>query len=147
MDTDKSIDQILLEEFPAPTWEEWLKAAEDTLKGADFSKVMKTKTYEGITLNPIYRKEDMEKLSFLLSEPGIAPYLRGNDPAKRLRESWLIAQAQEEEDLGKLNEVILDELSRGLSAVNLSLKTADRKQGIDDHDEGEGLQEVDHEVP
>lgn len=80
MDTDKSIDQILLEEFPAPTWEEWLKAAEDTLKGADFSKVMKTKTYEGITLNPIYRKEDMEKLSFLLSEPGIAPYLRGNDP-------------------------------------------------------------------
>jgi len=130
VDTDKSIDQILLEEFPPPTWEEWLKAVEDTLKGADFSKVMKTKTYEGITLNPIYRKEDLEKLSFLLSEPGIAPYLRGNDPQKRLRESWKIAQAQEEEDHVRLNEVILDELSRGLSAVNLSLKTADRKHGI-----------------
>lgn len=146
MDTDKSIDQILLEEFPAPTWEEWLKAAEDTLKGADFSKVMKTKTYEGISLNPIYRKEDLEKLSFLLSEPGIAPYLRGNDPEKRLRESWLVAQAQEEEDLGKLNEVILDELSRGLSAVNLILKTSDRKQGIvigSAHDFGRILKGVD----
>ncbi|MCK9309329.1 MAG: methylmalonyl-CoA mutase family protein, partial [Candidatus Cloacimonetes bacterium] len=79
----------LLDSFAAPSYDEWLKAVEDTLKGADFNKVMRTKTYEGITLQPIYRKEDIADLNFCQSLPGSAPYVRGNNPDRFLDEAWL----------------------------------------------------------
>ena len=43
-----------LDEFPVPTYDEWKAAAIESLKGADFDKKLLTKTYEGITLKPIY---------------------------------------------------------------------------------------------
>ena len=60
MDNDNKLN--LLKEFPPPTYEEWLQVVNEGLKGADFEKVMKTQTPEGITLQPIYRKEDVAKL-------------------------------------------------------------------------------------
>lgn len=130
MDTDRNVELDLLSEFPPPSWEEWLKAVEDTLKGADYSKAMFTKTYEGISLKPIYRKEDIQDLDFCSADPGKAPYQRGNDPLRRVNEGWLVAQAIAEPDLEKLNKMLLDELSRGLMAVNLELARADRPNGI-----------------
>lgn len=85
-------DLNLLNEFPPPTLEEWKKTVEDSLKGADFDRTMFIKTYEGITLKPIYTRADTEKLPFTDNQPGSAPYLRGNDPQRRLAEGWLIAQ-------------------------------------------------------
>jgi methylmalonyl-CoA mutase len=120
----------LRESFPAPSYEEWLKAVNDTLKGADFDKVMKTKTYEGITLQPIYRREDIADLTFTDCPPGAAPYLRGNNPQRFLDEGWLIAQSYDEPDLKKLNEMLLHDLQNGLTAVNLTLKHADTKRGV-----------------
>lgn len=120
----------LKESFPAPSYEEWLQAVNDTLKGADFDKVMKTKTYEGITLQPIYRKEDIAGLSFMDCAPGAAPYLRGNNPQRFLDEGWLIAQSYDESDLKKLNAMLLHDLQNGLTAVNLSLKHEDSKRGV-----------------
>lgn len=115
----------LLESFTPPSYEEWLQAVKDTLKGADFDKVMKSKTYEGITLQPIYRKEDIAGLPFTDNLPGNAPYLRRNDPQKFLAEGWLIAQTHSEADLAKLNKELLHELNVGLTAVNLVLKHDD----------------------
>jgi len=120
----------LLDSFAAPSYDEWLKAVEDTLKGADFNKVMRTKTYEGITLQPIYRKEDIADLNFTKSLPGSAPYVRGNNPDRFLDEAWLIAQSYNEPDLKKLNAMLLRDLQLGLSAVNLSLKHTDTKTGV-----------------
>ena len=120
----------LLEDFPPPTYEEWRKAVEDTLKGADFDKVMHTRTYEGITLQPIYRREDLSKLPFLDSLPGKAPYVRGNNPKKFLSEGWLIAQSHRESDLKALNAQILRELQLGLTAVNIQLKHDDDLRGV-----------------
>ncbi len=127
MEWDKELK--LLEDFPPPTYEEWRKAVEDTLKGADFDKVMYTKTYEGITLKPIYRREDLNTLSFLDSLPGKAPYVRGNNPNKFLNEGWLIAQSHRESDLKELNAQILKELQLGLTAVNIQLKHDDDLRG------------------
>ena len=47
-----------LDEFPVPTYDEWKAAAIESLKGADFDKKLLTKTYEGITLKPIYTDAD-----------------------------------------------------------------------------------------
>lgn len=128
MENDNKLN--LSESFPAPSYEEWLQAVNDTLKGADFDKVMKTKTYEGITLQPIYRKEDIADLSFTDCPPGAAPYLRGNNPQRFLDEGWLVAQSYDEPDLKKLNAMLLHDLQKGLTAVNLSLKHDDSKRGV-----------------
>ena len=55
MDNDNKLN--LLKEFPPPTYEEWLQVVNEGLKGADFEKVMKTQTPEGITLQPIYSRK------------------------------------------------------------------------------------------
>ncbi len=117
-------------DFAPPKWEDWKQLVVDSLKGADYDKAMKTRTYDGITLEPIYRKEDILDLPFGQSEPGSSPYLRGNDPQKRIDEGWKVAQAQVEADLKKLNLILKDELMRGLSMVNLKLKHDDDVDGI-----------------
>lgn len=72
-----SMEKRLLEDFPIPSYEEWKEAAIAALKGKPFEK-MYTKTYEGITLNPMYRKEDAENLEQLKNNlPGAFPFLRG----------------------------------------------------------------------
>lgn len=105
--------------FAHHTWEEWKQAVEETLKGVPFDKAMFTKTYEGIALKPIYRKADIEKLPHLNSLPGQPPYVRGNRAEGYLLEGWKIAQEQNESDPTEANKVLLDELNRGLNAVNL----------------------------
>ena len=61
-----------LDEFPVPTYDEWKAAAIESLKGADFDKKLLTKTYEGITLKPIYTDADY---SANPERPGEGDYL------------------------------------------------------------------------
>jgi len=68
---------ITLDEFPVPSYAEWKAEAEATLKGAPFEKKLITKTFEGLDIQPIYRKEDLAGLTHLGSLPGQAPYVRG----------------------------------------------------------------------
>lgn len=123
-------DLNLRQEFPLPSFEEWKAAVVETLKGADFDKAMKTRTDEGITLEPIYRKEDITELPFLRNIPGTSPYLRGSDPHRFLAEGWLNAQSHSEADTTKLNAEILSELQLGLTAVNLRLEHNDGGSGV-----------------
>ncbi len=68
---------LTLEEFPVPSYADWKAEAEATLKGAPFEKKLITRTFEGLDIQPIYRKEDLEGLQHLGSLPGQAPYVRG----------------------------------------------------------------------
>lgn len=121
----------LKDTFAFPDWDEWKKQVTDSLKGADYDKVMRTRTYEGITLEPIYRKEDIAGLGHCSSMPGTSPYVRGNDPKRFIEQGWKIAQAQLNPDLKALNATLKEELMRGLSMVNLKLKRADNPLGIE----------------
>jgi methylmalonyl-CoA mutase len=120
----------LIKDFPLPTWEEWKQSVVDTLKGADYDKVMRTKTYEGITLEPIYRHADIKDLPFTDALPGEAPYHRGNDPQRKLKEGWKVAQAYSMADPKALNKELLAALNRGLSMINLSLQHSDMSHGV-----------------
>ena len=49
-----SFPDVPLDEFEPPTYDEWKEACVALLKGAPFEKKMFTKTYEGITFEPMY---------------------------------------------------------------------------------------------
>lgn len=120
----KKVELDLLKDFPPPSYKEWQKAVEDSLKGADFEKAMYTRTYEGISLKPIYRREDIQDLPFTNALPGQEPYVRGSEADGYTKYGWVVAQSQTEPDLEKLNHSLLDELHRGLNCVNLVLHPA-----------------------
>ena len=127
---DSEIKLNLLQDFPPPSFEEWLQAVQAGLKGADFDKVLKTKTTEGITLQPIYRQEDIAGIPFTGSQPGSSPFVRGNNPLRFLTEGWLIAQNHTVTDLKELNKILLKELNQGLTAVNITLSNFSSAEGV-----------------
>ena len=57
-------------EFPEHTYEQWHAAAEALLKGAPFEKRLVSRTYEDITIQPIYRREDIANLEHRKHFPG-----------------------------------------------------------------------------
>lgn len=126
MTKEHEVDLNLLKEFPPPSYEEWKQTVIDSLKGADFDRVMTTKTYEGINLKPIYRAEDANHLPHITAVPGQAPFIRGNDSEGYLKYGWVVAQAQDEPSVTAANKVLLDELNRGLNSVYVRLNPASR---------------------
>ncbi|MFI7241867.1 methylmalonyl-CoA mutase [Streptomyces qinglanensis] len=49
-------------------------------------------TPEGIAVKPLYTDEDLQGLDFLVTYPGIAPYLRGPYPTMYVNQPWTIRQ-------------------------------------------------------
>ncbi len=120
----------LFAEFPPPSYEDWLKAIEKMLKGGSFEKKLVTKTYEGIRLQPMYRRQDTDNLAHIHSLPGFAPYVRGNRASGYLTESWAIAQELPYSTPSEMNEALRTDIERGQNAVNLVLDRA-TAAGID----------------
>jgi methylmalonyl-CoA mutase len=116
----------LLAEFPAPTFEDWRKLVEAELKGAPFDKRMLTPTYEGITLRPIYRREDIAGLPHVNSFPGFAPFVRGSSASGYLKEPWAVSQEIVCSSPTEFNHAARNSLSRGLNALNMVLDKATR---------------------
>ena len=88
------IEQELQATFPSHSYEEWRKAAEELLKGKPFEKVLVTPTYEGFDLQPIFRKEDLETLSFTKDLPGAGSYVRARSSVGNYGNSWKVSQEQ-----------------------------------------------------
>lgn len=121
---------LSLDEFPATSYEDWRKAAEESLKGAPFDKKLITATPEGIKLQPIYRKEDLEELGLPEAWPGLAPFTRGARASGYKTRPWLVAQ---EVPLGcpeAFNKTLLGDLMRGQTSVVLLPDVATRR-GVD----------------
>lgn len=123
MTKDKQLQPELdiASEFPPNDWNLWKLAVEETLKGASYEKVMITKTYEGIDLKPIYRKEDIDNLPFSDSLPGQFPFIRGSKAEGNTLTGWIVAQTQSYWNAKETNRILKDELNRGLNAVNIKL--------------------------
>ncbi len=115
-------------EFPIPSYEDWKVAAEKALKGAPFDKKMYTETYEGITLSPIYNKEDRDSLPQMESQySGAYPYLRGTSAAGYTNGTWFISQDIPYPTPEEFNAAAKNDLSRGQSALNIQLNKASAK--------------------
>ncbi len=124
-----TIPEVTFEEFAIPSYDEWKAEAEAALKGAPFEKKLFTKTYEGITLEPIYTPEHSAALQQAAGYPGLPEFLRNTDAAGDIVEPWTIAQGVSALDPSTANEILKDELSRGGQGVNLSLNEGVKKGG------------------
>ncbi|NLB83077.1 MAG: methylmalonyl-CoA mutase, partial [Synergistaceae bacterium] len=120
-DLSQSIPEVSFDEFPPVTYEEWRKEAEVTLKGAAFEKRLRTRTYEGITLEPLYMEENTSDFLQKRTLPGEIDFLRGTEPLGYIEESWSIAQGVEKALPEEANVVLRQELKDGTTAVSLVL--------------------------
>jgi methylmalonyl-CoA mutase len=114
----------LLTEFAPVSYDDWRHLVETELKGAAFDKRMFTSTYEGITLKPLYRREDTTGLPPVDSFPGFAPFVRGARVSGYVTERWLVAQEILCSDPAEFSQTAREFLSRGLSALNIVLDPA-----------------------
>jgi methylmalonyl-CoA mutase len=116
---DQKKDEKLFNEFSPVTTAEWEAKIHEDLKGADYDKKLVYQTYEGIKLKPYYRDEDLKTLSYLKSNPGEYPYLRGNHIKCN---HWEIRQDIDEADVIKANAIAVDALKRGATAVGFNVE-------------------------
>lgn len=108
----------LFTEFSAPTTQEWLDKIEVDLKGADFQKRLVWKTNEGFSVQPFYRREDVEKLQTPNAMPDEFPFVRGNKKDNNL---WYVRQEIEVSDAKEANAKALDILNKGIDSLSFTI--------------------------
>lgn len=118
---------VPLDEFTPPSYEEWKEACITLLKGAPFEKKMYTKTYEGITFDPMYFRKDMEDILPKESFPGMGDYLRGAQPSGYVGKPWGIAQVCDETLPEENNELLRHEQEKGSTIYHIKLDSASLK--------------------
>ena len=108
----------LFADFTAPTRQEWRDKIEVDLKGADYEKKMVWRTNEGFSMQPFYRKEDVDKLPTVNALPGEFPYVRGN---KKDNNQWFVRQNIEATDAEAANAKALDILNKGVTSLGFQM--------------------------
>ncbi len=111
----------LLTDFPAHSYEQWHQAAEALLKGASFEQRLVSKTYENITIQPIYRREDIANLEHCKHLPGADSLVRGSHPQGFLKAGWDVSQELQAATPGALNPIIHEGLNGGQSELNMAV--------------------------
>ncbi len=110
--TDK--DQKLFTEFEPVSTEAWEAKINADLKGKDYERALVWKTYEGISVQPYYREENLEGLGYLNALPGEFPYVRGN---KKTGNDWFIRQDIKVKDFTEANKKALTVLGKGVTSL------------------------------
>ena len=118
------------EGFAMPTYEQWVGEVEKALKGAPFDKRMYTKTYEGVTLRPIYTRQDWPPTGDPAGFPAAMPFTRGSRAAGNRVNDWDMRQSYAYPDPAKCNDIILNDLARGVTSMHIVLDAAARA-GLD----------------
>lgn len=108
----------LFTEFQAPTTQEWLDKIQVDLKGADFQKRLVWRTSEGFSVQPFYRKEDVEKLQTPNALPGEYPFVRGN---KKDDNTWYIRQEIDAADASAANAKAKNVLNKGIDSLSFKI--------------------------
>ena len=108
----------LFSDFTAPSAQEWREKIEVDLKGADYQKKMVWRTNEGFSMEPFYRKEDVDQLALVNALPGEYPYVRGN---KATDNEWLVRQDIVCDCPKEANAKALDILNKGVNSLGLRI--------------------------
>jgi methylmalonyl-CoA mutase len=119
----ETIESLKNQKFPAADTKVWKEEAEKTLKGKPIKKLL-TNTYEGITLKPIYTKEDTENLEHMNELPGFSSYKRGINRLGYVANSWKVSQELNITNLEEANSILKNDIERGQTMINLVLENS-----------------------
>ncbi|MDT8859584.1 methylmalonyl-CoA mutase family protein [Alkalihalobacillus sp. MEB130] len=72
------MDLTFEDDFPIPTYEQWRKVTETSLKGKAF-ETLQTKLLDQIVLQPMYQAKDIEEKEMLGYEAGVFPFVRSTN--------------------------------------------------------------------
>jgi len=123
----------LLEGFQAVTYEQWRELVDADLRGAPFEKKLVTHTYEGLNIQPVYTPRDFQNDADPSGFPGFSPRTRAADAMGLATCGWDVRQEHADPDLHKSNELILEDLGRGATSLQLRYAAAAR-DGLDPND-------------
>ena len=96
-------DFALAAEFPAATREQWRRLVADVLKGAPFDKRLVAKTYDGLTIEPLYGRRAQARP--IASRAPAAP--------------WSVMQRVDHPDPAAANAEALHDLENGASGLSV----------------------------
>ncbi|MDE7410884.1 MAG: methylmalonyl-CoA mutase small subunit [Paramuribaculum sp.] len=109
--------ELLFDQFPPVSTEEWKAKVEADLKGAPFDKKLVWRTNEGFNLQPMYRAEDIVDLKTTDSLPGEFPYVRGT----RTDNDWYVRQQILADDPVEANKKALEVLTKGVTSLGFKV--------------------------
>lgn len=109
------MSEKLFTEFPPVATQAWEEVIVKDLKGADYEKKLVWKTYDGFSVNPYYRAEDLEGLKYAGAQPGVFPFVRGTKQTN----NWFINEGICccDNDFAKANAEALLRLTKGVEAL------------------------------
>ena len=116
--------ELLFDQFPAVSTEQWKAKVEADLKGAPFDKKLVWRTNEGFNVQPMYRAEDIVDLKTTDSLPGQYPYVRGT----KTNNDWLSRQEIIAETAEEANAKALDVLTKGINSLGFKVKEATEEE-------------------
>ena len=109
--------ELLFDQFPPVTTDEWRAKVDADLKGAPFEKKLVWRTNEGFDVQPMYRAEDIENFTTTSSLPGQFPYIRGT----RTNNDWLTRQEIVSNDPVEANKQALEAISKGVNSIGFTV--------------------------
>ena len=107
----------LFTEFPPVSKAAWEEVITKDLKGADYEKKLVWKTYDGFSVNPYYRAEDLQGLKYVGKNPGEFPFVRGT----RQNNRWYINESLCCDDPAEANSRALVLLTKGVESFTFRL--------------------------
>jgi len=108
----------------------WSRQVEAVLKGASFEQHLVSRTYDGLTIEPLYTERDALPAEQVATFPGCRPNNRGAKAAGNLNQGWDIRALHTHPDATIANRQILDDLARGCHSLLLRFDRATRA-GLD----------------
>ncbi|NOY49207.1 MAG: methylmalonyl-CoA mutase small subunit, partial [Chlorobi bacterium] len=113
-------EEKLFQEFKPVSTDEWKKKIIKDLKGADYDKKLVWHTDSGFDLQPFYRAEDLENLTYLESFPGNFPYTRGNEQKSN---NWKVNQLIDVKDIAEGNKRAVEIRAKGVDSLAFTFKS------------------------
>lgn len=98
-----------------------MKLLEKVLAGAPFEKKLVSRTYDGLSIRPLYTREDFPAHNDPSGLPGGAPFVRGGSILGSALNGWDVRQAHSHPDPATANKEILEDLENGVSSILLKL--------------------------
>lgn len=114
------------------TLSDWLKLAEKESKGKKVED-LSWKSLEGITVKPLYTKEDIEKLKYTNTMPGLEPFLRGPKATMYAGRPWTIRQYAGFSTAEESNAFYRKSLAAGGQGVSVAFDLATHRGYDSDH--------------